>query len=183
MPRAGSSIQAHRDGGFTIAGVRHEGSVLVLPERTLPWPVRALDAVTLESLARSSRPRPALDLLVLGCGAAFGQPAADLRAALRARGIVIEAMDTRAACRTFNVLLAEDRRVAAALIALSERSGASEDPGDRLGQAGDQVRRRVLEVEVDLVRAAQHAGLVALPVVHLGRSTARARRGCPALRS
>ena len=41
----------------------------------------------------------------------------ELRAALRARGIVTEAMDTRAACRTFNVLLAEDRRVAAALIA------------------------------------------------------------------
>ena len=49
--------------------------------------------------------------------AVFGQPTAELRAALRARGIVTEAMDTRAACRTFNVLLAEDRRVAAALIA------------------------------------------------------------------
>ena len=54
---------------------------------------------------------------MLGCGAAFGQPTAELRAALRAQGIVTEAMDTRAACRTFNVLLAEDRRVAAALIA------------------------------------------------------------------
>jgi uncharacterized protein len=54
---------------------------------------------------------------VLGCGAAFGRPDADLRSALRAYGIVTEPMDTRAACRTFNVLLAEDRRVAAALIA------------------------------------------------------------------
>jgi uncharacterized protein len=110
-------IQAHREGGFTIAGVRHEGSVLVLPERTLPWPVRALDAVTLDSLAPVIEATTSIDLLLLGCGAAFGQPTAELRAALRARGIVIEAMDTRAACRTFNVLLAEDRRVAAALIA------------------------------------------------------------------
>jgi uncharacterized protein len=111
-------IQAHREGGFTIAGVRHEGSVLVLPERTLPWPVRELGAVTLASLAPIMEAAPAgIEILLLGCGAAFGQPTAELRAALRAHGIVTEAMDTRAACRTFNVLLAEDRRVAAALIA------------------------------------------------------------------
>jgi uncharacterized protein len=109
-------IQAHREGGFTIAGVRHDGSVLVLPERTLLWPVRELGAVTFDSLAPIAS-AAGIDLLVLGCGAAFGQPSADLRAALRAQGIVTEAMDTRAACRTFNVLLAEERRVAAALIA------------------------------------------------------------------
>ena len=116
-PEGRQFIQAHREGGFTIAGVRHEGSVLVLPERTLPWPVRELHAVSLDSLASITAAAARVDILVLGCGAAFGQPAADLRAALRAQGIVTEAMDTRAACRTFNVLLAEDRRVAAALIA------------------------------------------------------------------
>ena len=58
-----------------------------------------------------------IDILILGAGAQFGQPTPDLRQALRAHGIVIEAMDTRAACRTFNVLLAEARRIAAALIA------------------------------------------------------------------
>jgi uncharacterized protein len=110
-------IQAHREGGFTIAGVRHEGSVLVLPDRTYPWPVRELAAVTVESLAPITAAAGNVDILVLGSGAAFGQPGAGLRAALRAHGIVIEAMDTRAACRTFNVLLAEDRRVAAALLA------------------------------------------------------------------
>jgi uncharacterized protein len=111
-------IQAHREGGFTIAGVRHEGSVLVLPERTLLWPVRELGAVTLASLGPIMEAAPArIEILLLGCGAAFGQPTTELRAALRAEGIVTEAMDTRAACRTFNVLLAENRRVAAALIA------------------------------------------------------------------
>jgi uncharacterized protein len=116
-PEGRQLIQAHREGGFTIAGVRHEGSVLVLPDRTLPWAVRELAAVTMESLAPITATAESVDILVLGCGAAFGQPGADLRAALRAQGIVAEAMDTRAACRTFNVLLAEDRRVAAALIA------------------------------------------------------------------
>jgi uncharacterized protein len=116
-PEGRQIIQAHREGGFTIAGVRHEGSVLVLPDRTCPWPVRELAAVTMESLTPIIATAETIDILVLGCGAAFGQPDPGLREALRAQGIVAEAMDTRAACRTFNVLLAEDRRVAAALIA------------------------------------------------------------------
>jgi uncharacterized protein len=116
-PQGRQIIQAHREGGFTIAGVRHEGSVLVLPDRTYSWPVRELAGVTLESLAPITAAAGSVEILVLGCGAEFGQPGADLRAALRAHGIVTEAMDTRAACRTFNVLVAEDRRVAAALIA------------------------------------------------------------------
>ena len=80
--------------------------------------MRALGAVTAGQPRSDHRSAaPAIEILLLGCGAAFGQPTAELRAALRAHGIVTEAMDTRAACRTFNVLLAEDRRVAAALIA------------------------------------------------------------------
>jgi uncharacterized protein len=116
-PEGRQLIQAHREGGFTIAGVRHEGSVLVLPDRTLPWPVRELSAVTMDSLAPITAAAANVDILVLGSGAQFGQPRSDLRQALRSHGIITEAMDTRAACRTFNVLLAEDRRVAAALIA------------------------------------------------------------------
>ena len=116
-PECRQLIQAHREGGFTIAGVRHDGSVLVLPDRTLPWPVRELAAVTMESLAPITAEAASVDILVLGSGAQFAQPRADLREGLRAHGIVTEAMDTRAACRTFNLLLAEDRRVAAALIA------------------------------------------------------------------
>ncbi|HEX2478740.1 MAG TPA: Mth938-like domain-containing protein, partial [Geminicoccaceae bacterium] len=116
-PKGRQLIQAHREGGFTIAGVRHEGSVLVLPDRTLPWSVRELSAVTMESLEPVTAVAASIDILILGAGATFGQPGPDLRQVLRAHGIVIEAMDTRAACRTFNVLLAEDRRVAAALIA------------------------------------------------------------------
>jgi uncharacterized protein len=116
-PEGRQLIQGHREGGFTIAGVRHEGSVLVLPDRTVPWAVRELAAVTLESLEPITAVAMSVDLLILGAGARFGQPQPDLRQALRAHGIVIEAMDTGAACRTFNVLLAEDRRVAAALIA------------------------------------------------------------------
>ena len=110
-------IQAYREGGFTIAGARHEGSVLVLPDRTLPWDIGELAAVTPESLAPILEAGQ-VEILILGCGATFGLPSLELRQALRAQGVVTESMDTRAACRTFNVLVAEDRRVAAALIAL-----------------------------------------------------------------
>jgi uncharacterized protein len=118
VPAGRQLIQAYRAGGFTVAGVRHEGSVLVLPERTLAWPVEALAAVTVASMAPITAADPAVELLILGCGASFAPAPAPLRDALRAHGIVVEGMATPAACRTFNVLLAEDRRVAAALIAL-----------------------------------------------------------------
>jgi uncharacterized protein len=105
VPAGRQLIQAYREGGFTVAGTRHEGSLLVMPERTLPWRVDTLSAITVE-------------LLILGCGPEFALAPERLRAALRAHGIVVEAMATPAACRTYNVLLAEDRRVAAALIAV-----------------------------------------------------------------
>ncbi|HSA82214.1 MAG TPA: Mth938-like domain-containing protein [Geminicoccaceae bacterium] len=111
-------IQAYHAGGFRIAGLGHEGSVLVLPERTLPWPVSAPDQVTPESLAPIVAAAPAVELLILGLGPRFLPVAAELRQALKGHGIALEAMDTGAACRTYNVLLAEERRAAAALIAL-----------------------------------------------------------------
>jgi len=58
-----------------------------------------------------------VDLLLLGCGARMAMVPAALRQQLRDAGVVIEAMDTGAACRTYNVLMADGRRVAAALIA------------------------------------------------------------------
>ncbi len=92
--------------------------MLVLPEQTLAWPVYSPEQITAESLAPVRAAAPAVEILVLGCGARFVMIPAELRASLKAAGIVVEAMDTGAACRTFNLLLAEDRRVAAALIAL-----------------------------------------------------------------
>ena len=111
-------IQAYREGGFTVAGVRHEGSLLVMPERTLSWQVDALSAITVDSMAPIIQADPAVEILILGCGPSFALAPPQLRDALRAHGVVVEAMATPAACRTYNVLLAEDRRAAAALIAV-----------------------------------------------------------------
>ena len=84
-------------------------------DRTATWPVNAADAVTVESLGFAL---DGIDIVLVGCGPRFVAPPAPLRAALKARAVALEWMDTGAACRTFNVLLAEERRAAAALIAV-----------------------------------------------------------------
>lgn len=111
-------VQSYRAGGFTVSGVRHEGSLLVFPERVLPWAVAALGELSLESLEPVRATPPLPDILVVGLGAGFVPFPAELRQAIRGWGIVVEAMTTPAACRTYNILLAEERRVAAALIAM-----------------------------------------------------------------
>jgi uncharacterized protein len=118
VPAGRQIIQSYGQGRFRIAGADYAGSVLVFPDRTLGWPVAAAHVITLASLAEVTRPGAEIEVLLIGTGARTAVLAADLRAGLRAQGVVADAMDTGAACRTFNVLLAEERRVAAALIAL-----------------------------------------------------------------
>lgn len=111
-------VRSYRDGGFTVSGTRHEGSILVLPDRVLPWPVTSIDGLTPASLEPIRADGGGPDILVLGTGAAFALVPPALREEIRAWGTVIEVMATPAACRTYNLLLAEERRVAAALLAL-----------------------------------------------------------------
>ena len=110
-------IEGYGAGRFRISGVDHRGAVLVLRTRTMAWPVGTFAEISADSLA------PVIEagdiaVLLLGCGARMALVPAALRERLRAAGIVIEPMDTGSACRTYNVLLAEDRRVAAALLPL-----------------------------------------------------------------
>ena len=118
VPADRQLIQAYGEGRFRIANVVYEGSVLVLPERTLAWPVAALAEATLASLDPLFAAGSKVELLLLGCGSRPAPLKSELRGSLRARGVMLELMDTGAACRTYNVLLAEERRVAAALIAV-----------------------------------------------------------------
>ena len=117
-PRARRVIEAYGDGGFRIGGEIYRGSILVVPDGAQAWPITAVADLTVDSLAPILAVEPVPAILLIGCGkgAALIPPA--LRQALRAKGVVIDAMDTGAACRTYNVLLSEERRVAAALIAV-----------------------------------------------------------------
>ncbi len=89
--------------------------MLVFPELTLPWAVADAAAVSWDSLAPVIE-HGGVQILLLGLGRRTGMIAGGLREALRRAGIALEPMDTGAACRTYGVLLAEDRRVAAALL-------------------------------------------------------------------
>jgi uncharacterized protein len=119
VPLGRQIIQGYGSGGFRIASTRHEGSLIVFPERTIAWPVTAFDAATAESLGEIAAADPKIEILLIGTGAKMQLVPALLRAHFRALGIMVDAMDTGAACRTYNVLMSEDRRVAAALIAIA----------------------------------------------------------------
>jgi uncharacterized protein len=109
-------INAYGDGGFRIAGHRWEQPVLVFPAMTMAWPVTDFAGMDFDSLQPVFTADPAVELLLVGCGPAMAFLPKDLRAAVRAHGVVMEGLDTGAACRTYNLLMGEGRRVAAALI-------------------------------------------------------------------
>jgi uncharacterized protein len=109
-------IDSYGNGGFRFAGMSHRGGLLLLPSGIQAWTVAEPAGVTLESLAPLIEQRQAIEVLLYGSGPAQVFPAAALRAALADRGLYIEAMSTGVACRTYNLLLAEGRAVAAALL-------------------------------------------------------------------
>ena len=110
-------ITRYRPGGFRIGATDYDGSVVVFPDRVIAWPVSAVTRLSVDDFRPVIIDDPPVEVLLIGCGARIA-PLVSLRRALREAGIGADAMDTGAACRTFNVLLAEERRVAAALIAL-----------------------------------------------------------------
>ncbi|HXP30926.1 MAG TPA: Mth938-like domain-containing protein [Stellaceae bacterium] len=114
IPADRQVIESYGQHSFRVSGVAYEGAILVFPEETRSWAASAAE-ITLESLAPVTA-RGGVEILLLGCGPRMVPVKRELRQALRAAGIVVDAMDTGAACRTYNVLLAEDRRVAAALL-------------------------------------------------------------------
>ena len=122
LPEGRQLIQRYGGGGFRIAGQDHAGSVLVTPERTIAWGVASapgIDAESFERLVAGKQDRlTAGAVLLVGTGETMVPLAAEIRALLRRAGFGVEVMDTGAACRTFNVLLAEERAVTAALIAV-----------------------------------------------------------------
>jgi uncharacterized protein len=118
IPADRQLIQSYGDGGFRVSGVRHSGSVLIFPDRTLAWTVADIKMLSAHSLSAVAEAEPRVEVLLIGCGARTALIPSAVRASLKDKGVVIDAMDTGAACRTYNVLLSESRRVAAALIAV-----------------------------------------------------------------
>lgn len=111
-------IDAYGNGGFRFAEMSHRGSLLMLPSGIYAWEVASLDALSPDAFERVMAERADIDFLLLGTGEAQRFAPEAVRALFDRAEIGLEVMDTGAACRTYNILLSEERAVAAALIAV-----------------------------------------------------------------
>jgi uncharacterized protein len=111
-------IEAYGNGGFRFADMSHRGSLLCLPSGVYGWEPADPAALTPLDFGRLIAESGSVQILLVGTGRNLRPLPAALRAALREAGISADPMSTGAAVRTYNVLLAEDRAVAAALIAV-----------------------------------------------------------------
>jgi uncharacterized protein len=117
LPRS-APIEAYGNGGFAFDGMSHRGSLLCLPDAIWAWPITLPQQIDEAALARVFAAANGIDTLIVGTGSDVWLPPSRLREALRAVRVVLDAMQTGPAIRTYNIMIGERRRVAAALIAV-----------------------------------------------------------------
>ncbi len=112
-------IDAYGNGGFRFADMSHRGSLLCLPSAMIAWPVTDVQELTPDHFAAVFSEPAKPKFLLFGTGTQLVVPSDAVYGAFKSAGIGLEPMATGSAARTYNVLLAEDRKVAAALIAVA----------------------------------------------------------------
>ncbi len=113
-PTGFNVVTAYGADYVAVNGVRHEQSLIVLPDRVAAWSARSFDALTAEDFAFLATLQA--EIILLGTGPRQRFPHPRLTAPLARAGIGVEVMDLQAASRTYNILVAEERKVAAALL-------------------------------------------------------------------
>jgi|SRR5690606_42053200 uncharacterized protein len=113
-----SPIDAYGNGGFRFAEMSHRGSILCIPSGIHGWKVKDPEVLSDDDFAPIVAEAGGIEILLVGTGPTLRPLPREVRASLKEAGMSVELMSTGAAVRTYNVLLAEDRRVAAALIAI-----------------------------------------------------------------
>ena len=112
---AKNAITGYGEGFVMVNRQRFERSLVVLPDRIIAdWPATSFEALAPGHLAALAGLD--LEIILLGTGARLRFPRPEIMQSLAGSGVGVEVMDVQAACRTYNILLAEDRRVAAALL-------------------------------------------------------------------
>ena len=114
LPSGVNTITGYGEDYVLVNGERRESSVVVLPDRVESWPAKSFDALTAEDF--SFLKGLDAEIVLLGTGPRQRFPHPRLTGALAQAGIGLEVMDVQAACRTYNILVAEERKVAAALL-------------------------------------------------------------------
>ena len=113
-PSAYNTFTGYGEGYVMVNGRRHASSLIVLPERLLPWSAAGFDALAESDFQLFLEMD--LEILLLGTGPKQRFPHPRLTQALARKRVGVEVMDLHAACRTYNILMAEERHVAAALL-------------------------------------------------------------------
>lgn len=111
-------IDAYGNGGFRFADMSHRGSLLLLPSGVYGWDVEEGQALETSLFQRLMDEAGDIEVLLVGTGTKLCFLPPDLKAMLKGAGISADPMSTGAAVRTYNIMLAEERAVAAALIAV-----------------------------------------------------------------
>ena len=111
-------IESYGDGGFTINGQKITSSVIVTVDETILWDVSNVRNINPDELLTKFVKVKGIGTLLIGTGAISVYPDKALVGHIKSFGVGVEIMDTGAACRTFNVLIEENREVIAALISL-----------------------------------------------------------------
>jgi len=117
LPRP-APIDAYGDGGFRFAGMSHRGSLLCFPDGIWAWPIGNVSDLNQATLEGALKRAHDLDFFLLGTGQDLWPLPETLRHLFREAALSVDSMATGAAVRTYNILLAENRRVGAGLLAV-----------------------------------------------------------------
>ncbi|PAN48355.1 hypothetical protein PAHAL_9G377200 [Panicum hallii] len=104
------------DTGFKINNVKYEGSLLIVENKIMTWAPKTFSEITAESLSIFKVAHPIPEILILGCGRHIHPVSPELRKFIRSTGMKLEAVDSRNAASTYNILNEEGRPVAAAVL-------------------------------------------------------------------
>ncbi len=115
---ARSHIQRYGDGGFTIDNETRQGSQIVMADHCQRCEIEHIDALGAEHLQSILAKSEHIEILLIGCGQTIVPLKQEIKQVLNNAGISVDVMDTGAACRTYNILMSEERRVAALLVAV-----------------------------------------------------------------
>ena len=115
-----ATIDAYGDGGFRFAEMSHRGSLMGLPSGMFAWDVSEAKQITLASLSRALERAEDIDVLLIGTGPDIAPIPLEIRTAFREKGVIVEAVATGSAIRTYNVLVTEKRAIGIAAIAVEK---------------------------------------------------------------
>jgi len=118
IPQGKRIIKKYGNGSFLVNDDYYKGNIIVSPDSVIPWQINNNTEISFDSLKSLTNQTNKIDILLIGCGNEHIKAPKELIIEFMKLGISAEMMTTGAACRTYNVLLSEERRVAAALIAV-----------------------------------------------------------------